>query len=435
MATRTMIKSSDLLKRYNLHHGPQRLRVVDSETKTYEIVYEGSDEFERLMLSLYLLDKYMPNERQLCFETRTINAVESIVEDAERLFHFLTDKKLSIKVEASKQGGIAKQDRLFSDNQLSDDRGSPCLFSGGLDSAAGAIVLMKNNRDPILSHTATGNIALGKASRLRSQSSLRHLPLIITDMRTEGADFVTGKTRGLIFLSNALVLASSLGRDHLFLPENGPLMINPHVSLQAEPTKNAHPYLINTLEKIFKRTTQFQVRIDPIFKDMTKAEVAAKVLNEGIIDISWSCFNVQGQSKMCGMCFACFVRRLSLLALDHEEPPGTYELDPFAVDRSLLTGTRVKNLDILHDSFLFLERSLLDETVITNELLNVPNGFFSDPIGLLKRFSLDMFLGLQKYISKAKHLGTLGNFAIKILRKIPPDYLRQREEELRLQNA
>ena len=433
MATRTMIKSSDLLKRYGLYHGPQRQRIVDSETKAYEIVYENTDDFERLVLSLYLLDKYLPNEKQLCFETTSTKALESIAADVEHLFHFLTNRNLSIKVEASRQEEIAKQDRLFSKNSLSDDRGLPCLFSGGLDSAAGAIVLMKEERDPTLSHTATSNITLGKATKLRSQSCLRRLPLIITEMRTEGVDSVTGKTRGLLFISNALVLASSLGKDRLFLPENGPLMINPHVSLQAEPTKNAHPYLISALEKIFKGITQSCIKIDPIFKDATKAEIGARVLNDGIIDSSWSCFNVQGQSKMCGICFACFVRRLSLLAIGYEEKPGTYELDPFALDRSLLTGTRVKDLDILHDSFLFLERSLWDETVITNELYNVPNGFFCNPVGMLKRFSLDMFLGLQKYILKARQLGTLGNFATGILRKIPSDRLAQREGELRFQ--
>jgi hypothetical protein len=123
------------------------------------------------------------------------------------------------------------------------------------------------------------------------------------------------------------------------------------------------------------------------------------------------------------------------LAIDHEEPPETYELDPLALDRSQLTTIMAKDLDILHDGFLFLERSLHDDSIITNELLHVPNGFFSDPVNMLRRFSLDMFLGLQKYASKAESLGSLGKFATDILRKIPSEHLARREEELRRQKA
>jgi hypothetical protein len=237
-------------------------------------------------------------------------------------------------------------------------------------------------------------------------------------LRGEAAASNRGKTRGLLFLSNAFILASSLGHDKLFFAENGPLMINPHVSIKAEPTKNAHPYLITQLEKIYKSIANAKMNVVSIFKDFTKAEISAIISNERVLDKTWSCFKIQGQSKMCGLCYACIVRRLSLMAVGYKEPAETYEVDAFKIERSKLTGVALQDLDILRDTFMFFEQILHDKSALGADLFDVPDNFFSDADTMMKNFALDMFLGMKKAISEIDDVGTLGRFCRKVSENI-----------------
>jgi hypothetical protein len=434
MAQRAMIKSSVLLKQYSLEKGPPRYRIWDSELKPYEIVLDDQREFEELMVSLYLLDKYFLNETKFCYETRLRNTWESLKNDIEHLFLFLTGRKLTIQFEEIKSRPQYIQQRLLPSEFSSMKRSMPSLFSGGLDSVAGAIIQTKNKQAPILSHTATGNITLGRVLNLRDDPVLRALPLVVTEMRLMATDSSpTTKTRGLLFLANAMVLASSLGFEQICLPENGPLMINPHVSSLSIPTRNAHPYLVRTLEKIHNQISNSQLRVFPIFKDKTKAEIIAEIRSyETLINKTWSCFKVQGQARMCGICFACLVRRLSALASGFEEPMNTYQFDPFTMIPSQVGQSLKTDLDILYDTLIYLHKVLNDEHLIENEMFMIPDGFFEDPYLLLRKFSLDMFLGLKKYQMKLGlgQLGPLGRFSMKLLEKISSSDLEQRSEEL-----
>jgi 7-cyano-7-deazaguanine synthase in queuosine biosynthesis len=428
-----MIKSSVLLKHYSLGNGPSRYKMSDGELKPYEIILGDDREFEELMVSLYLLDKYIPNETEFCYETRLRSVWESLKDDVEQLFLFLTGRKLSLQFEETQSKLHYLQQQLLSTELSSKRRGMTCLFSGGLDSTAGALILAKDNQAPILSHTATGNITLGRVRTLRSNPVLMDLPLIVTEMRSIAADSSPTTTRGLLFLANAMVLASSMGFEQICLPENGPLMINPHVSSISTPTRNAHPYLVTTLEKIHNQISSSKLRVIPIFKDKTKAEMIADIRSyETLINNTWSCFKVQGQARMCGICFACMVRRLSALASGYEEPINTYQFDPFFMGPSQVGQSLKADLDILYDTLLYLQKVLDNEQLIENEMFMIPNGFFEDPFLLLRRFSLDMFLGLNKYQMKlgSAQLGPLGRFSMRILEKIPSSDLQQRDEEL-----
>lgn len=428
-----MIKSRALLKHHSLQNGPGRYRILDDETKSYVIVYEKNKEFEELMLTFFLLDKYYPSENKFSFGTDQEEYLKEVKEDIEQLYTFLTNRKISLKIVPINRR-LVQQQRMIVSESWKPKRGAPCLFSGGLDSTAGALILTKNDLAPTLSHTVTGNIVYGKVCKLKRHPTLRDLPLIITDMRTAAADSSPVMTRGLLFLSNALVLASSMGHKEVYMPENGPLMINPRVSSLAEPTKNAHPYLLTTLERVYNHLTQSKMKINPIFKDETKADLIARIHNANtLIDRTWSCFKIQGQAKMCGLCYACLVRRLSALAAGYQEPTGTYEFDAFLVKREELGQSLRTDLDILYDTFVYLEKLLKDDSLIRNETLMIPSGFFEDVIKLMRNFSIDMFLGMHKYLQNAKedNLGPLGRFSKKVLKKVPESELKVREDEIK----
>jgi len=430
-----MINSSSLLRVYSLENGPKRQRIAGSETKPFETVFDNSKEFEDLMLCLHLIERYLPKETRLCFETRWPRIWQEKEEKIEQLFEFLTHRSLSVRFQERSNEMSAHQERITEVNAESTREHVVSLFSGGLDSAAGALDLIKRRIAPTLSHTATGNIILGKATELVKNSILKTTPMVVTDMRmgnVESSGFGSFNSRGLLFISNALVIASCLRNSQVCIAENGPLMINPNVSFRSEPTRNAHPFLITAVEEIFNHVTGLRKRINPIFKDETKAEIAAKVMNDQIIDKTWSCFSVQGQSKMCGACFACAVRRLSLLAAGHQEPQDTYEFDPFGSELSDSTGSLGWKLDTLHDTFIYLKDFLDTKLLQRNEMFLVPEGFFADEKELLTRFSLDMFLGFRKHVELigSASLGPLGRFVGKIVDGIPQSEMDEREQRL-----
>lgn len=426
-----MIKSISLLKHYSLHNGPKRSLISD-DARPYSIVYENNREFEELMLSLFLIDKYYPSESNFSLGVSRKKDFNDVKGDVEQLYAFLTNRKITIKIVPIHRCHTEQQ-RLVASAWGSSNRGVPCLFSGGLDSTAGALLLIKSQLAPILSHTITGNIVFGRVCKLMKNPALRDLSLIATEMRTVAADSSPVMTRGLLFLSNAMVLASSMGHRQIFVPENGPLMINPHVSPLADPTKNAHPYLLTTLERIYNQLTQAKVNIKPIFKDATKADLIRKIRGaENVINQTWSCFKIQGQARMCGICFACLVRRLSAIAAGYKEPPGTYQFDAFRIRRQALGASLITDLDILYDTLIYLEKILKDDSFVASELSMLPSNFFEDKIRLIRNFSLDMFLGIRGYLQTEgeNNLGPLGRFSRKILREVPESELMLRENDL-----
>ena len=306
----------------------------------------------------------------------------------------------------------------------------------GLDSTACALEFIKKGIPTTLSHTATGNIVLGKAMEIVKSPILNNTTLVVTDMRTGEADspgFGSLSTRGLLFISNALVVASCLGCPDVCLPENGPLIINPSVSFGSEPTKNSHPFLIKTLENIYNHVSRQKKEIKTIFKDKTKAEISACITRDQIIEKTWSCFNIQRQSRMCGVCFACAVRRLSLLAAGYYEPLETYECDPFAAQLSDAGTALGWKLDDLHDTFVYLFDFLKTESFKRNEMFLIPEGFFENEKELMRRFSLDMFLGFKKHMEQigSGNMGALGKFVNRLLDCLPQSEINEREEMLR----
>jgi hypothetical protein len=258
---------------------------------------------------------------------------------------------------------------------------------------------------------------------------LASLDLFLTDMRGEKG---VGRSplRGFLFLVNAFLLSHFLKTDILIFPENGPLMLNPPMSSFTEPTKNSHPMLISTLQRIFERIEGRKFEISCIFKDKTKSEVMALLLKDNLITKTNSCFQVQGIRNMCGTCFACFVRRFSLLALGFSEQPTQYTRDPFL--SSCTQGASNEIMLDLHDSLLFLYRIMIDKEDINQYLTNVPNDFFANPSLLFNRFSEDVFLGINEYFmtKSSSQLNALGRFAKELLDRIDKRRLESRKEQL-----
>jgi len=431
------MKSRSILRYHGLLNRPKEYLILPYQEEEVMFVSSANGrlrELEELVLSLYIIDREYPEENALTLQVSEIKIWAELKKTIQNLFSFLTDRYLDLKFERSQRLRSLQTALLDSSADFSRKPTVTCLFSGGLDSTAG-ILNLQHREEPLLHHTITGKIIKGKVVDLHSSPPLNKHGLALTDSQLKNIRPGISLLRGLLFLTNASIIAYAFGQNAVVMPENGPLMINPQVSLLSpRPTRTAHPFLVKSVEQVLRRLIEKRFKIECIFKEKTKAEVLASVMREtDLINKTYSCFTVQGQKRMCGICYACFVRRVSALCIDYQELDKLYSMDPFRVDIGSLGPKSVQKINILRDSLSFFQNVLSDDKFVDQAIDNIPTGFFSDPHDLLRRFAADLFLGTRNYLKRAdaKLLNAFGKFAAEIIsNEIDSDILIQRREQL-----
>lgn len=202
-----------------------------------------------------------------------------------------------------------------------------CLFSGGLDSAIGAIDLLTQGKAPLLvSHAYKGdkshqdqiaNTLQGRYSRFEVNAD----PHLYT-----GETDITMRTRSLNFLAFAAVGASAVQtiskqeRVDLFIPENGFISLNAPLTprrIGTLSTRTTHPCFIDSIKKLFDAIDIPCTIINP-YQFKTKGQMVAgcqnKQLLAGIIGSTVSCSHWKRSNQQCGVCVPCIIRRSALNA-------------------------------------------------------------------------------------------------------------------------
>ncbi|ETU98347.1 TPA: hypothetical protein NH997_001612 [Pseudomonas aeruginosa] len=204
---------------------------------------------------------------------------------------------------------------------------SVCLFSGGLDSAIGAIDLMEKGRAPLLvSHAYKGDktyqdkIALAFKGRY-SRFEVNADPHLYT-----GETDITMRTRSLNFLAFAAVGAcavqavSQQEKIDLFVPENGFISLNAPLTprrIGTLSTRTTHPHFIESIQRIFD-ASDIPCRIINLYQFKTKGQMVAECKNKkllaGIVNSTISCSHWKRSNQQCGVCVPCIIRRAALHA-------------------------------------------------------------------------------------------------------------------------
>lgn len=236
-----------------------------------------------------------------------------------------------------------------------------CLFSGGLDSAIGAIDLTANGRRPLLvSHAyrddgpkqrTIGDLLPGRPSHFLAAA----YPSRSTDREPDN----TMRGRSLNFLAFAAVAASAMqgGRDDvdidIVVPENGFIGLNPPATLRrlgSLSTRTTHPHFLKSLESIL-RDVGLPVRLVNPYRHMTKGEMMRGCANQELLRrvaaISVSCGKWKRKREQCGKCLPCLIRRASFYAAGWSPDPTHYS--PLGTDLRALrdTGTPDQRGDLL----------------------------------------------------------------------------------------
>jgi hypothetical protein len=225
------------------------------------------------------------------------------------------------------------------------------LFSGGLDSFAGAVesLVGRGRQVALVSHRASPMIMSkqsGLVAALRERTKpkqLFHVPVSINKGHDEAVEF-TQRMRSFLFATLGLVVARLFRKNTVQFYENGVVSVNLPVAghvLGTRATRTTHPKTLADFSRLFSLILDEPITVENPYFWRTKAEVVGVVAEHGCADLiadTFSCTRVREATRRkrhCGACSQCLDRRFGILGakLGEYEPSDAYVVDLFRGER------------------------------------------------------------------------------------------------------
>lgn len=251
--------------------------------------------------------------------------------DLERMLHFLSGDMWDFHF---CEGGFAppRPYSQYSRFNLTKLKKLDCvsLFSGGLDSAIGAIDLLEQGRSPLLvshayiSHAYKGDKVRQDLIAKKLNGRYSRFQINADPHLSQGEREITMRTRSLNFLAFAAIgscAIQAVSRQKmldLFIPENGFISLNAPLTprrIGTLSTRTTHPHFIASIQKLFIATDIPCQIINP-YQLKTKGQMVSECLNKpllsNIVKNTVSCSHWKRTNQQCGVCVPCIIRRASL---------------------------------------------------------------------------------------------------------------------------
>ena len=296
----------------------------------------------------------------------------------ESLLSFLTGDYWTIKFYEG-TFTIPKTLKLKNDIKFSN----VSLFSGGLDSLIGSLDLLKTNKHNYNLFVSHYDPQMGGPLRdqkllvdylKKKYTTFQHFPSIkVTLERSTLSKESTFRSRSILFVGIALLVAKGHGVSNIIVPENGSVSLNFPLSSSrrsACSTRTTHPTVLQYIKKIWT-FLGINANISNPYELMTKGEMVdgCKDYNtlKEVISLSNSCgkrghrahWDIKDASH-CGVCMPCIYRRASLLNIADKTTYGN-DINNF------INFQTKKSQDV--GACLEYLKSNLDNRVIKKELL------------------------------------------------------------------
>jgi hypothetical protein len=295
-----------------------------------------------------------------------------------------------------------------------------CLYSGGLDSAAGlAHRLAAGISRPIIPVVVRHRSDIGSAVLKQLEwlggcfcTKLRPLTSMLSMIRPRKlwAEESSQRARSFLFVSVGCVVSWATDSPSLELYESGIGAINAPLLASMEgsqATRSCHPTFLRKMSRLVSLAADRQVAIQLPFRHLTKGEVAKSLVTNGLQDLAMattSCVSYplrQATGKSCGVCPACIFRRLALHTAGIQERRGSYQIDLLDA-ASIISPRKLKYLK----AFLLLVDHLTEineghlPIVVTRHLLGtgaLENGESEQPyLDLYRRYRTEWLNLLQR---------------------------------------
>lgn len=325
-------------------------------TRDFSIPDQRAVDLLRLAVGVFSADKVVLRSSQSDRWTRDFRvhipvtapdpwrASEPILADA---CSFLTGDRWAFRFRQS-----ASPDTPESNDGPVSEPTAVCLFSGGLDSLAGAIDLLERGEVVVLMSHYDSNHLLPRQQvlyeRLRAVYGDRvlHRPFLLRPLSGNAAQLdplstlrePTTRSRSILFMAAAGVTASACGLRAIVTPENGYFGLNVPLEvsrLGSCSTRTTHPHFIKLLATAIGGAG-VDLELQNPFESKTKGEVIAECARLELLlrlaPLTISCAHPEvgrwggEEYGNCGYCLPCLMRRSSLHHLGADDP-SQYRID------------------------------------------------------------------------------------------------------------
>jgi len=288
-----------------------------------------------------------------------------------RIFHFVikvrdyefwNDKKIKRKLNQALKfmtgdkeykftflkGEKNKYNHLFNEESFKkykiEDETHICLFSGGLDSLAGAIDILKNSNKNVylvsnISNPGTKRTQNKLVNKLKEEYPNRivHYKYQCNFKGIKSRD-ESQRTRAFLYGTIAFAICEAYSINKFYIYENGITSLNFSRRadlINARASRTTHPKTIKLLEELFSSISNNNLNIELPFLWKTKTNIMELISKNGfehLINSSVSCSRTRkksGQSTHCGQCFQCVDRKFASYAsgLDNIDESGIYDFN------------------------------------------------------------------------------------------------------------
>jgi 7-cyano-7-deazaguanine synthase in queuosine biosynthesis len=259
---------------------------------------------------------------------------------------FLSEDEYELEFRSLDNAPVVEDYFEFPDSELTGfTPDEVILFSGGLDSLAGAVeeLVAHGKKVALVSHRSARMIVSAQkhlVEELRSRvgpDRMLHVPVWAHLVGSLGGE-PTHRTRSFLFAALGAVTARLFGIDRINFFENGVVSLNlPPVAqvVGARATRTTHPQALAGFRRVLAEVLERPFEVENPFTWLTKAEVVERISANGygnLIRRTRSCTRVRDMTKLhphCGQCSQCIDRRFAVLAAgqEHEDPAEAYKVD------------------------------------------------------------------------------------------------------------
>jgi hypothetical protein len=219
------------------------------------------------------------------------------------------------------------------------------MFSGGLDSLAGALDTAARKENLVLvSHRPVSTQSsrqkrLFDALRERYSQPMIHVPIWINKDENQSRE-PSQRTRSFLYAALGTIVAASVKAGGVRFFENGVVSLNLPVAdevTRARASRTTHPLVLQLFDKLFGAVLDREIVVDNPFIFKTKAEVVTVIASHNaseLIGLTCSCTHPRFQSRTtwhCGACSQCIDRRMAIFAagLEKYDEQHDYQIDVF----------------------------------------------------------------------------------------------------------
>lgn len=272
----------------------------------------------------------------------------------QELFGQLTYDRLRVHFQQDDNPSRAPRQR----RQPFDPADCVALFSGGMDSFVGALLLQETGRRPMLvSHSlspATRTAQMLLQIPLRDRASIGSQATVVAQSRNTAAVGYEGsqRSRSLLFMAAACLVSTALGLEEVYVNENGVMAFHVPMTearIGSLSTRTASPAVLERFSRTATNALGGRVAVRNNLLGLSKADVAGEGIRLGQADSlehTISCWTIGRRNRHCGECVPCLIRRIACEY--HNVKDAAYDYDAFAAEpRRMSTKDNLVHLAML----------------------------------------------------------------------------------------